>query len=160
MLALLSAFLTPPIVNSLIDISNNIIGAGISIMSLCNKCGQKPEYHSCSQCNQHLCISCFNNVHFGINSPRASKSIIYNRCIFCGEIYGINAKIDACDKCTVILSWSSGMSYLAAVNRVSELIRKNLLNPKLKDESYCKEKFGTHATQVIIEALESNTVQM
>jgi hypothetical protein len=30
-----------------------------------------------------------------------------------------------CGKCTVILSWASGMNYLAAVNRVSELIKTN-----------------------------------
>ena len=78
------------------------------------------------------------------------------RCIFCGEIYGINAKVDVCDKCTIILSWVSGMNYLAAVNRVSELIKKNTLDSKLRNENYCKTKFGMHATQVIMDAVDSS----
>ena len=114
-------------------------------MTMCEKCSKHEEYHTCSTCNQHLCINCFNTVHFGINAPRAGKSIIYNKCIFCGEIYGINAKVDVCDKCTIILSW------------VSELIKKNTLDSKLRNENYCKTKFGMHATQVIMDAVDSSS---
>ncbi len=128
-------------------------------MTVCEKCSKHEEYHTCSTCNQHLCINCFNTVHFGINAPRAGKSIIYNKCIFCGEIYGINAKVDVCDKCTIILSWVSGMNYLAAVNRVSELIKKNTLDSKLRNENYCKTKFGMHATQVIMDAVDSSSMR-
>jgi len=128
-------------------------------MTMCEKCSKHEEYHTCSTCNQHLCINCFNTVHFGINAPRAGKSIIYNKCIFCGEIYGINAKVDVCDKCTIILSWVSGMNYLAAVNRVSELIKKNTLDSKLRNENYCRTKFGMHATQVIMDAVDNSSMR-
>ena len=96
-------------------------------------------------------------VHFGINAPRAGRSMVYNKCVFCGEIYATNAKSCVCGKCTVILNWTSGMSYLAAVNRVSELIKTNKLDSKLRNESYCKAKFGTHASQVIMDAVDSST---
>jgi hypothetical protein len=49
------------------------------------------------------------------------------------------------------------MNYLAAVNRVSELIKTNKLDLKLRNESYCKAKFGTHASQVIMDAVDSST---
>jgi hypothetical protein len=124
-------------------------------MTVCEKCSKHEEYHTCSTYNQHLCIECFNTVHFGINAPRASKSIVYNKCVFCGEIYGVNAKVEVCDKCTIILTWISSLNYLAAVNRVSYLIRKNKLDPKLTNENYCKAKFGVHATQVIMDAIDS-----
>ena len=88
-------------------------------------------------------------VHFGINAPRAGSSMVYNKCVFCGEIYATNAKGLVCGKCTVILSWASGINYLAAVNRVSELI-------KTRNENYCKTNFGTHATQVIMDAVDSS----
>ena len=58
-------------------------------------------------------------VHFGINAPRAGSSMVYNKCVFCGEIYATNAKASVCEKCTVILSRTSGMNYLAAINIVS-----------------------------------------
>jgi hypothetical protein len=61
-----------------------------------------------------------------------------------------------CGKCTVILSWASGMNYLAAVNRVSELIKTNKLDSKLRNENYCKTNFGTHGTQVIMDAVDSS----
>ncbi len=128
-------------------------------MTICEKCSKREEYHTCSTCNQHLCIDCFNTVHFGINAPRAGKSIIYNKCFFCGEIYGVNAKVEVCDKCTIILTWVSGMNYLAAVNRLSELLKSGKLDSKLRNESYCKEKFGMHATQVIMDAIDSSRLQ-
>ena len=91
-----------------------------------------------------------------IHVQRATNTYVYNKCIFCGEIYGINAKVDVCDKCTIILNWVSGMNYLAAVNRVSELIKKNTLDSKLRNENYCKTKLGMHATQVIMDAVDSS----
>jgi hypothetical protein len=96
-------------------------------------------------------------VHFGIGAPRAGSSMVYNKCIFCGEIYATNAKGCVCGKCTVILSWASGMNYLAAVNRVSELIKTDKLDSKLRNEGYCKAKLGAHASQVIIDAVDSST---
>ncbi len=72
------------------------------------------EYHTCPTCNQRLCITCFNMVHFGVNAPRAGKSMVYNKCIFCDGIYATNARGSVCDKCTIILDWISGMNYLAA----------------------------------------------
>ena len=128
-------------------------------MILCEKCTKNEEYHTCSECNQHLCLSCFNTVHFGINAPRAGKSMVYNKCIFCNKVYATNAKGSVCDKCTIILTWQSGMDCLAAVNRVSELVRTNKLDSKLKNENYCKTNFGIHATQVIMDAIDSLKVQ-
>jgi hypothetical protein len=126
-------------------------------MTLCERCTKNEEYHTCSACNQRLCMSCFNMVHFGINAPRAGRSIIYNKCIFCGGIYATNAKGCVCGKCTIILNWESEMNYLAAVNRVSELIKTNKLDSKLRNENYCKANFGIHATQVIMDAVDSYT---
>ena len=125
-------------------------------MIICEKCDKNEEYHICSICNQHLCLDCFNTVHFGINSPRASKSMVYNRCIFCDNVYATNSKSSVCDKCTVILTWKSGMNYLAAVNRVSDLIKTNKLDSKLRNENYCKTNFGTRAAQVIMDAIDSS----
>jgi len=125
-------------------------------MAKCEKCTKYEEYHSCSICNQHLCLDCFNTVHFGINSPRAGKSMVYNRCIFCDNVYATNSKSSVCDKCTVILTWRSGMNYLAAVNRVSDLIKTNKLDPKLRNENYCKTNFGSRAAQVIMDAIDSS----
>jgi hypothetical protein len=62
-------------------------------MIFCDKCTKNEEYHTCSECNQHLCISCFNRVHFGINAPRAGRSMVYNKRVFCSEIYAANAKV-------------------------------------------------------------------
>jgi hypothetical protein len=128
-------------------------------MTVCEKCSKHEEYHSCSTCNQHLCIECFNTVHFGINAPRSGTAIVYNKCVFCGEIYGSSVKVQVCDKCTIILTWMSSMNYLAAVNRVSQLIRTNRFDSKLKNENYCKVNFGTHATQVIMDAVDSLKIQ-
>ena len=128
-------------------------------MTVCERCSKHEEYHTCSTCNQHLCVECFNTVHFGINAPRISKSIVYNKCVFCGEIYGVNAKVEVCDKCTIILTWVSARNYLAAVNRVSQLIRTNRLDSKLKNENYCRARFGVHATQVIMDAVDSSRMQ-
>jgi len=125
-------------------------------MAKCEKCAKDEEYHSCSTCNQHLCLDCFNTVHFGINSPRAGKSMVYNRCIFCDNVYATNSKSSVCDKCTVILTWRSGMNYLAAVNRVSDLIKTNKLDSKLRNENYCKTNFDTRAAQVIMDAIDSS----
>ena len=88
----------------------------------------------------------------------AGKSMVYNKCIFCDGIYATNARGSVCDKCTIILDWISGMNYLAAVNRVSELIRTNKLNSKLRNENYCKANFGSHATQVIMDAIDSSNI--
>ncbi len=124
--------------------------------TLCELCNKNEEYHTCLTCNQRLCLSCFNEVHFGINAPRTGKSMVYNKCVFCNEVYATNAKCSVCDKCTIILTWSSGMNYLAAVNRVSELIKKNKLESKMTNENYCKANFGIHATQVIMDAIDSS----
>jgi hypothetical protein len=48
------------------------------------------------------------------------------------------------------------MNYLAAVNRVSELIKTDKLDSKLRNENYCKTNFGAHATQVIMDAVDSS----
>ncbi len=128
-------------------------------MTVCERCIKKEEYHTCSTCNQHLCMSCFNTIHFGINSPRTSKSMVYNKCIFCNKIYATNAKGSVCDKCTIILTWQSGMECLSAVNRVSELVRTNKLDSKLRNENYCITNFGIHATQVIMDAIDSLKMQ-
>jgi hypothetical protein len=48
------------------------------------------------------------------------------------------------------------MNYLAAVNRVSELIRTNKLDSRLRNENYCKINFGSHATQVIMDAIDNS----
>ena len=125
-------------------------------MTLCERCTKNEEYHTCSTCNQHLCMNCFNTVHFGINAQRTGKSMVYNKCVFCDQVYATNAKGSVCDKCTVILSWVSGMNYLAALNRVSELIKTNKLGSKLRNENYCKTNFGMHATQVIMDAIDSS----
>jgi hypothetical protein len=128
-------------------------------MILCERCNKNEEYHTCLACNQHLCMSCFNTIHFGINAPRAGKSMVYNKCVFCSKIYATNAKGSVCDKCTIILTWQSGIDCLAAVNRVSELVRTNKLDSKLRNENYCKTNFGIHATQVIMDAIDSSKRQ-
>jgi hypothetical protein len=48
------------------------------------------------------------------------------------------------------------MNYLAAVNRITALIKTGQLDPKLKNENYCKTNFGPHATQVIMDALDGS----
>lgn len=78
-------------------------------------------------------------VHFGINAPRAGKSMVYNKCVFCDQIYATNARGSVCDKCAIIFSWVTGMNYLAALNRVSELIRTTKVNSKMTNENYCKK---------------------
>ncbi|TLY10093.1 MAG: hypothetical protein E6K85_04535 [Thaumarchaeota archaeon] len=82
--------------------------------------------------------------------------MVYNRCMFCNAVYAANAKCRVCDKCEVILTWKSSMNYLAAVNRVSELLRKGELDSKLKNENFCKTNFGIHAAQVIMDAIDSS----
>jgi len=49
------------------------------------------------------------------------------------------------------------MNYLAGVNRVSELIRENKLDSKLRNENYCIENLGTRAAQVIMDAIDSSS---
>ena len=48
------------------------------------------------------------------------------------------------------------MNCLAAVNKVSKLIITNKLNPNFKNENYYKVHFGTHVTQVIMDAIDSS----
>ncbi|MDQ4012631.1 MAG: hypothetical protein M3146_02765 [Thermoproteota archaeon] len=83
--------------------------------------------------------------------------MVYNRCVFCNEVYATNAKGSVCDECSIIVTWKSGMHYLAGVNRVSELIRENKLDSKLRNENYCIENHGTRAAQVIMDAIDSNS---
>ena len=136
-----------------------LLHGGVYELTVCEKCTKHEEYHSCSKCNQHLCIKCFNTVHFGINAPRTSNSIIYNKCVFCGEIYGASVKVQVCDKCAIILTWISSMNYLMAVNRVSQLIRSDILDSKLMNENYCNAHFGVRATQVIMDAVDSVSIK-
>ena len=42
--------------------------------------------------NQHLYMTCFNKVHFGINATRIGKSMVYNKRVFCNEVYATNTK--------------------------------------------------------------------
>jgi hypothetical protein len=51
------------------------------------------------------------------------------------------------------------MNYLAAVNRVSDLIRTNQLDSKLRNENYCKTNFGSRAAQVIMDAIDYSKMQ-
>lgn len=125
-------------------------------MATCEICEKGEEYHTCESCTKRLCISCFNTVHFGIGAPRAGKSMVYNRCLLCSAIFATNAKCSVCDKCQVILTWNSSMNYLAAVNRVSELMGKGQLDPKLRNENYCKTSFGARASQVIMDAIDNS----
>jgi hypothetical protein len=53
----------------------------------------------------------------------------------------------------------SGMNYLAALNRVSSLVKTNKLDAKLRNENYCKTNFGPHATQVIMDAIDSSKMK-
>lgn len=115
-------------------------------MANCEVCKKGEEYHSCERCGKRLCIG----------APRAGKSMVYNKCLFCGAIYATDAKREVCDKCEIILTWKSSMNYLAAVNRVSTLLEKGQLDPKLRNESYCKASFGLHAAQVIMDAIDSS----
>lgn len=119
-------------------------------------CEKEEEYHSCDSCKKHLCIACFNTVHFGLGAPRSGKSMVYNKCLFCNAVYATNAKCDVCEKCEIVLTWKSSMNYLAAVNRVSGLLQKGQLDPKLRNENYCKANFGVHAAQVIMDAIDNS----
>ena len=84
--------------------------------------------------------------------------MVYNKCVFCNAVYATNAKGSVCDECSIIVTWKSGMHYLAGVNRVSELIRENKLDSKLKNENYCIENLGTRATQVLMDAIDSSSL--
>lgn len=127
-------------------------------MIACENCGKAEEYHSCETCGKHLCSSCFNTVHFGVGAARAGKSMVYNKCSFCSVVYAANAKGAVCEKCEIILTWETSMNFLAAVNRVSDLIRKGMLDTKLRNENYCKTNFGIHATQAIMDAIDSSNL--
>jgi hypothetical protein len=62
---------------------------------LCELCNKNERYHICTESNnQHLCLTCFNRLHFGINAPRTGKSMVYNKCIFC-NMTGDNATMMA-----------------------------------------------------------------
>jgi hypothetical protein len=41
---------------------------------------------------------------------------------------------------------------------VSELLRKGQLDSKLRNENYCKSNFGIHATQAIMDAIDSSNL--
>lgn len=125
---------------------------------LCEVCNKEEEYHTCMACAKHLCRGCFNTVHFGIGAPRAGKSMVYNTCMFCGKVFADNAKVQVCDKCEVILTWKSSMNFLAAVNRISDLIRTGKLDSKLRNENYCKANFGDQAAQVIMDAVDGSRI--
>jgi hypothetical protein len=84
--------------------------------------------------------------------------MVYNKCAFCNVVYATNAKGCVCDDCSIIVTWKSGMDYLAGVNRVSELIRENKLDSKLRNENYCIENLGSRATKVIMDAIDSSTL--
>ena len=84
--------------------------------------------------------------------------MVYNKCVFCNAIFATNAKSSVCDKCSIIVTWKSVMNYLAGVNRVSELIRENKLDSKLRNENYCKDNLGSRATQVIMDAINSSSL--
>lgn len=103
-----------------------------------------------------MCNDCFNTIHFGIGAPRAGKSMVYSTCIFCNKVYAGNARGQICDKCEVVLTWKSSMNYLAAVNRVTELIRAGKLDSKLQNENYCRTNFGARAAQVIMDAIDGS----
>jgi hypothetical protein len=123
----------------------------------CELCKKGEQYHTCESCGgKHLCITCFNKIHFGIGAPRVGKSMVYNRCLICNTIFATNAKCHICDKCQIIFTWNSSMNYLAAMNRVSELIGKDQLDSKLRNENYCKINFGIHVAQVIMDAIDSS----
>jgi hypothetical protein len=129
------------------------------IIQLCELCNKNEQYHICAESNnQFLCLMCFNKLHFGIGAPRTGKSMVYNKCVFCNVVYATNAKGRVCDECSIMVTWKSGMDYLAGVNRVSALIRENKLDSKLRNENYCIDNLGTRATQVIIDAINSSNL--
>jgi hypothetical protein len=51
------------------------------------------------------------------------------------------------------------MNYLAAMNRLSDLIKLDKLDSKLRNENYCKSIFGMHATEVIMDAINNSISQ-
>jgi hypothetical protein len=122
---------------------------------LCEVCSKGEEYHSCTSCAKRVCRSCFNTIHFGIGALRSGKSMVYGTCVFCGDIFARNARAHVCDKCEIILTWTSSMNFLAAANRLSQLIETGKLDAKLRNENYCKTNFGSHAAQVIMDAIDS-----
>ena len=123
---------------------------------LCEVCSKNEEYHSCEACGKHLCNGCFNTIHFGIGALRTGKSMVYNVCTFCTKVYAANAKGQVCDKCEIILTWRSSMNYLAAVNRVTEIIKMGKLDSKLQNENYCRTNFGARSAQVIMDAIDGS----
>ena len=46
---------------------------------LCELCNKNERYHICTESNnQHLCLTCFNKLHFGINAPPVNQWYITN----------------------------------------------------------------------------------
>ncbi len=84
--------------------------------------------------------------------------MVYGTCIFCNEVFARNAKMQICDKCEIIVTWTSSMNFLAAVNRISDLIKTGKLDSKLRNENYCKTNFGNHAAQAIMDAIDGARV--
>jgi len=81
--------------------------------------------------------------------------MVYNKCLFCNAVFATNARSKVCGKCEIILTWKTSMNYLAAVNRVTELLRKGELDSKLRNENYCKENFGARGAQVIMDSIDN-----
>jgi hypothetical protein len=45
---------------------------------MCELCNNNERYHLCTESNnQYLCLAWLNKIHFGINAPRAGKSMVY-----------------------------------------------------------------------------------
>ena len=106
-------------------------------MVMCEICTKEEEYHTCSTCKKHVCMTCFYEQHFWTKRSKIR------------QINGLQQ---------VHFTWKSSMNYLAAVNRITALIKTDQLDPKLKNESYCKTNFGAHATQVIMDALDGSKI--
>jgi hypothetical protein len=110
----------------------------------------------CSIYGPRLIVKNTVNDGDGFPKPFEIRPIVCNKCIFCCEVYATNARSSVCNKCSIILTWKTGMDCLAAVNRLSDLLRTNKLDSNFKNENYCKERFGIHATQVIMDAIDSS----
>ena len=122
---------------------------------LCERCSKVEAYWLSSRSEKQLCVDCYNFAQFGIGAPRAGKSMVYNKCLICGDIFGTNAWKGVCERCEIIVTWKSSMNYLEAVNRISELIKEGKLDPKLRNENYCRTNFGQRAAQAIMDSVDS-----
>jgi hypothetical protein len=85
--------------------------------------------------------------------------MVYGTCVFCGEVFARNARMQVCDKCEIILTWTSSINFLAAVNRLSDLIRAGKLDSKLRNENYCITNFGSQAAQAIMDAIDGSRIK-